>query len=92
MSDNVMNEKVNLKKALRVFDTIVTKGQRDGDEYSLNGLTAFTDFDGYTATIKNDYVRLAIFFHNNIAFEYSSKKEKGIFLDKIATMDKQNSA
>lgn len=83
-----MSEKVDIKKSLRVFNQIVTKGRRAGDEYLLNGLVAFTDFDGYTVTIKNDYVRLDIFFHNKIAFEFSSDKERVLFLEKIQSMDK----
>lgn len=83
---NCMNEKVKVKKALLAFNTIMTKGQRNGDEYTLNGLTAYKDFDGYTITIRNDYVRLDIFFHNKISFTYSSSKERTLFLEKIETM------
>ncbi|MFT6387891.1 MAG: hypothetical protein ACJAUP_001263 [Cellvibrionaceae bacterium] len=81
-----MNEKVNLKKAFRAFNRITTEGYRNGDEYSLNGLTAHSDFDGYTITIRNDYVRLDIFFHNKFSFDYSSRKERILFLEKIDTM------
>lgn len=83
-----MEEKVNVRKALRVFQIIITDGKRTGDEYHLNGLTAYTDFDGCTATIRNDYVRLDIFFHNKISFTYSNRKEKMLFLEKINAMDK----
>ncbi|MFT5084385.1 MAG: hypothetical protein ACI9Y1_002440 [Lentisphaeria bacterium] len=83
-----MNEKVNLKKSLRVFNKIITEGYRNGDEYSLNGLNASMDFDGYTVTIRNDYVRLDIFFHNKISFDYSSRKERILFLEKIDVMDR----
>ena len=83
-----MNEKVNIKSALRVFNTIITNGRHSGDEYVLNGLTAHTDFDGYTVTIRNDYVRLDILFHNKISFTYSNTKEKTLFLEKIHTMDR----
>jgi len=33
-----MTEKVDIKKSLRVFNQIATKGRRVGDEYLLNGL------------------------------------------------------
>lgn len=78
-----MDEKVNVKKSLHAFNTIVTKGRREGDEYALNGLVAYASFDGYTVTIRNDYVQLDIFFHNKIAFNYSSAKERALFLEKI---------
>lgn len=83
-----MNDKLNIKKALRVFDKVLTQGKRIEDRYQLNGITAYTDFDGYTATLCNDYVRLDIFFHNKINFSYSNDREREIFLEKINTMDK----
>jgi hypothetical protein len=52
----------------------------------LNGLCASQGFDGYTASIYNDYVRLDIHFHNRFTFEFSSKKERRAFLEKIDTM------
>ena len=87
-----MIEKVNIKEALLAFNTIVTEGHRNGDEYTLNGLTAYTDFDGYTTTIRNDYVRLDIFFHNKISFDYSSSKERLLFLEKLSTLGQRNSS
>jgi hypothetical protein len=84
-----MSEKVNIKKALHAFNRIITEGYRNGDEYSLNGLTAYTDFDGYTITIRNDYVRLDIFFHNKFSFDYTNSKERMLFLEKIDIMDRK---
>lgn len=86
-----MSEKVNIKQALRVFSTIMSEGKRDESDgsYHLQGLVAETDFDGYTATIKNDYVSLSIYFHNKIAFEFSNMKERELFLDKLEAMDKR---
>lgn len=83
-----MIEKVNIKKAHKAFNAIITDGHRNGHEYTLNGLVASTDFDGYTITIRNDYVRLDIFFHNKFSFDYSSKKEKALFLEKLELMAK----
>ena len=85
-----MNEKINLKKALRAFNIITTKGHRNGNEYTLNGLTAHTDFNGYTVTIRNDYVRLDILFHNKILFDYSSRKESMLFLEKIENIQRKS--
>ncbi len=83
-----MDQTVNIRKALRVFHSILDKGERHGNEYHLNGLRAESDFDGYTASLRNDYVSLDIFFHNKFAFHYSNSKEKDRFLEKIDAMDK----
>lgn len=85
-----MDEKINIKKALLAFNTIVNQGHRDGHKYVLNGLTAYTGFDGYDVTIYNDYVRLDIFFHNKISFRYSSNKEKMLFLEKLNIINQNN--
>jgi len=84
-----VSEKVDIKKTLRVFNTIFTEGTRSGNEYILNGLRASTDFDGYTVTVCNDYVSLSIFFHNKIAFTFTNNKERTLFLEKIDAMDKK---
>ena len=76
-------EDVNIKKTLAVFDVITSKGSKQDDHYLYNGLKASSDFDGYNITIKNDYVELTIFFHNKFSLDYSSKKEKASFLEKI---------
>jgi hypothetical protein len=78
-----MDEKIDIKKILRVFDLIITKGEKVGDEHHLNGLSAISGFDGYTVTIRNDYASLDVFFHNAFTFNYNNQKEKVAFLEKI---------
>jgi hypothetical protein len=51
-----MNEKVKIKQALRVLNIIINDSQRTANAYRLNGLSAYLNFDGYTATIRNNYV------------------------------------
>lgn len=76
-------DEVNVKKTLAVFNAITSLGQREGNQYQYNGLTAFSDHDGYNITIKNDHVELTIFFHNKFSFNYNNKKERLMFLHKI---------
>ncbi len=84
-----MEEKVNVKSALRVFSRITSEGERVGDEYVLNGLRAYSDYDGYTITICNDYASLDIFFHNKFSFKFSNRKEKIAFLEKLNNLAKK---
>lgn len=83
----VENDEINIKQSLSVFNVITSLGQKKDDEYSYNGLTAKSDFDGYTINIKNDYVSLTIFFHNKFSFEYTNEKEKLNFLSKLNEID-----
>lgn len=76
-------DEVNIKKTLAVYDSITSLGQKDGDKYRYNGLIACSDYDGYNITIKNDYVELIIFFHNKFSLNYSSKKERLLFFQKL---------
>jgi hypothetical protein len=85
---NTLQEKVNIKQALRVFDIIRSNGDRTEEGYRFRNLTAFTDFDGYTVTIKNDYVRLDIYFHNKMSFTFTNDKERYSFLETIEKLDK----
>lgn len=80
------DDKVNIQNALSVFNIVTTQGERNGEEYHYNGLIAKTDFDGYTVILKNNYASLTIYFHNKFSFEYTSQKEKLVFLNKIDEM------
>ena len=89
LSDNTTEHKVDIKQALRVFYKIREDGKKvDDDTYTLSGINAFSDYDGYNVSLFNDYVRLDIRFHNSFNFDGSNQREKDAFLQKIATMDK----
>ncbi|MBX2859230.1 MAG: DUF3081 domain-containing protein [Cellvibrionaceae bacterium] len=81
------DDKISIKKALRVFQKILDSGEKTDSEFRLNGLRASTDFDGYAVTLRNDYVCLDIFFHNKFAFKYSNQRERDLFLDKLDQID-----
>lgn len=83
-----MDEKIKVKEALEVFGKIVARGTKIDDGHVFNGITAKSDFDGYTVILCNDYVTLTVFFHNKFTFEYSSPKERDSFLEKMATIKK----
>lgn len=82
-----MEEKVNVKQALRVYETIVTKGVKNGDQHCFNGLCASSDFDGYTITICNEAVSLTIQFHNKFTMDFPNSKAKAAFLQQLDEMD-----
>lgn len=83
-----MDSKIKVRQALRVFNRIVSEGQKKGASYQMNGINAETGFDGYTVSLFNDYVRLDIFFHNKHRFEFTNAKERDGFLDTLARLDK----
>ncbi len=83
-----MDEKIDIRQALRVFHIIRNNGKKQGNTYSFKNLSAISDFDGYTATLKDDYVCLDIFFHNKFSFQYSNAKDRELFLEKLSNIDK----
>ena len=84
-----MQEKINIKQALRVFQVIITDGKHANGEHHLNGLSANSGYDGYSVTIHNDYVSLSIHFHNSMNFEYTSLREKELFMEKLELIDRK---
>ncbi|UTW44283.1 DUF3081 family protein [bacterium SCSIO 12696] len=85
-----MSGEIDIRVALRAFNKITTDGDRIDDKYHLNGLTAYTDFDGYTVSIQNDFVSLTVFFHNKFSFKYTNNKEKIAFLEKLNVLGKKS--
>jgi len=83
-----MTDKIDLKKVLQAFQTIVNNGKKVGSEYVLNGLIASSDVDGYTITIRNEYVILNILFHNKFTVDFPNLKEKTLFFEKIYALSK----
>ena len=83
-----MEEKINVTQALKVFDIITRKGSKEGSNYVLSGIVANAGFDGYSVSLRNDYVELIIHFHNTFTLNYSSKIEFIQFIEKLAHIEK----
>lgn len=83
-----MSSVINIRQALRVYEKVTEQGERIDGEYHYRGLVASAGYDGYTVTLRNDYVTLDIFFHNKFHFEFLNKKERDAFLDKVMLLDK----
>jgi len=83
-----MDDKIHVKEALEVFGKVTARGTKTEDGHVLNGLTAKSDFDGYTIILCNDYVTLTVFFHIKFTFEYTSVKERDSFLEKMLAIKK----
>lgn len=74
---------------LRVFDKIRQFGTKQDDRYQLNGITAFTDMDGYTLFIEDPKVKLQYGFHNQYHFDYESDEHVNQFTKKLKSIDEE---
>ncbi|WP_237055857.1 DUF3081 family protein [Microbulbifer sediminum] len=81
--------KIDVKQALRVFDRITREGEKRDDGWHYRGLTAETDFDGYTVFISSPKVRLTVFFHNKYTVDYRNAHELGEFVDLLKKLDQR---
>ncbi len=82
-----MEEHFDINQALRVFDKIVTNGDKHEDKYTYQGITAWSDTDGYTVQLSDDEVSVSIYFHNRYEFNYDNSRLLETFLNKLKAID-----
>ncbi len=84
-----MKNNLESKHILRVYEYI----QQHGEPYELGkhleGITAFSDIDGYTIYLQGNGVLLRFGFHNKYDLEYEHSKLKEEFLKKLDVIAKQ---
>lgn len=83
-----MEQKLDIKQALNVFQKVMDHGQRVDDEYRLNGLFASTDFDGYTVFLRDDAVTLTLFFHNKYTFDFKRAADLDTFMQRLRDVER----
>ncbi len=82
-----MKNDLDTKKLLRVFDKIRQNGESTDGTYRLEGVKAYTDFDGYTVFIEDASVKLSFGFHNQYHYDYENKSQRESFDKKIDNID-----
>ena len=82
-----MEEHFDINQALRAFNKIVTHGVEDNDNYNYQGITAWSDFDGYTLQLSDEDVSLSIYFHNKYEFDYANSHQLKVFINKLKAID-----
>lgn len=71
-----MKNKIDINLALLAFDKVMQQGTKSAEGRTLEGLTASTDFDGYTLVLQDKLSSLTIFFHNK--YELKGPDNKAI--------------
>lgn len=79
--------KPDVRQALRVFNKILRHGDRVGNEYRLDGLTAVVEQDGYTIVIRDDAVTLRVFFHHRFELDGANRKTWKAFQRRLDRID-----
>ena len=83
-----MKNELDSRLVLSVFDKIRQHGELKKDDkfdkaYFLEGVTAATDFDGYTLFLKDASVSLSFGFHNKYNFDSQSHDQLEQFGKKL---------
>jgi hypothetical protein len=83
-----MQNEIDSKFLLRVFDKIRNHGEKNEEGHFLSGVTAFSDFDGYTIFLQDAKVKMSFGFHNTYHFDYGSSQDFADFEKKLKNIDK----
>ena len=82
-----MKNEIDSRFILQIFEKIRENGDcKDGD-YHLEGVKAYTDFDGYTVFIEDARVKLRFGFHNQYHFDYAEQAHFEAFEKKLKQID-----
>jgi hypothetical protein len=75
--------KIDVRLALRAYQNVLELGTRDAEGHHLDGLTATSDFDGYTVTLSDRAVTIRLLFHSRVAIDAPSGKALEGFIDRL---------
>ena len=84
-----MKNELDSKFLLEAFEKIRQNGKKEHEQYILNGVIAYTDFDGYTVYLEDAKVKLSFGFHNQYHFDYASSSDFEAFEKKLKQIVKE---
>lgn len=83
-----MKNELDTRQILTVFEKIREHGEADDERHVLEGITAYTDHDGYTVFMESHDVKLRTGFHNTYHMDYDSERSADQFLKKLKQIDR----
>lgn len=78
-----MRNDLDTKQLLHGYNVICTHGSKNEQYFLLNGIKAWSDFDGYSVYLSNGPVTLSIYFHGKYHAEYQKNDELEHFLKQL---------
>ena len=78
-----MQNSIDLKTCLRVFNEITSKGERCDHYFEYHGFKAWSDFDGYTCFLQYNQVTMTLMFHGKYEIDCPSKDALAAFEQKL---------
>lgn len=92
-----MKNELDVQRILLLYNKIVKYGEKPSHndssqrlipEYKLGGLTAISDFEGYTLEITDGRVTLSLLFHNKYQFDYPDEAALDNFMGRLDEVEK----
>lgn len=84
-----MKNELNIREILNIFEKISDHGESKDGRHVLEGITAFTDHDGYTVYMEGHNTKLQTGFHNTYRLDYDSQRDADQFMKKLKFIDKE---
>ncbi|WP_417690202.1 DUF3081 family protein [Pseudidiomarina sp.] len=78
-----MKNEVDQRLVLDAYEKIHEHGKAEQGKHTLEGITAYTDHDGYTLFIEGHNVQMRLEFHNKYHFDYNSERDFDMFMRKL---------
>lgn len=78
-----MTDKIDLHLAMRVFQHVLDNGERTEGGHAYRGLIADPGVDGYTVTLSDGAVTLAIMFHQSFSVDSPGHRATDNFIKKL---------
>lgn len=82
-----MEKHLDISKALRVYNIVATNGVKKQEKYHYQGISAWSEVDGYTVHLSDGKVTLSIYFHNKFEIEHENSKQLNAFIKKLDQID-----
>ena len=83
----MLDKKVNVGKAFRAYQKVVDLGVKEKDQYVFQGVTVWSELDGYSITLTAGRVTLRIFFHQRFSLEAPNSEEAALFLRNLERIE-----
>ncbi len=82
-----MQNQLDAKSLLHSYNLVVSKGNQTDGRYHLDGIQAWSDFDGYTVFLGNQKVTLTLQFHGKYHADYQSVSDFDLFIKQLSKLN-----
>ncbi|HET8816444.1 DUF3081 domain-containing protein [Pseudidiomarina aestuarii] len=83
-----MRNDIDQRLVLDAFEQIHEHGKSEQGKHTLDGITGYTDHDGYTVFLEGHNVKMTLEFHNKYRLDYNSERDFDLFMRKLEQISK----